>query len=54
MSAPAPSPLAGKLLDENGEPLYACGASKGARRYQYYISPEQSSKRGRFELEIFV
>jgi len=34
----APSPLAGKLFDENGEPLYACGARKGARRYRYYVS----------------
>ena len=32
------SPLAGKLFDENGEPLYACGANKGARRYRYYVS----------------
>ena len=33
-----PSPLAGKLFDENDEPLYACGASKGGRRYRYYVS----------------
>src|SRR5208337_2184638 len=26
------------LFDENGEPLYACGANKGARRYRYYVS----------------
>jgi len=32
------SPLAGKLFDENGEPLYACGANKGGRRYRYYVS----------------
>jgi len=32
------SALAGKLFDENGEPLYACGANKGARRYRYYVS----------------
>jgi hypothetical protein len=30
--------LAGKLFDESGEPLYACGASKGTRRYRYYVS----------------
>ena len=44
----APSPLAGKLFDENGEPLYACGASKGARRYRYYVSRKliQSSSAG--------
>src|SRR5579862_3419200 len=27
------SPLAGKLFDEHGEPLYVQGATKGARRY---------------------
>ena len=32
------SPLAGKLFDETGEPLYACGANEGARRYRYYVS----------------
>jgi site-specific DNA recombinase len=30
--------LAGKLLDENGEPLYSCGAKKGGRRYRYFVS----------------
>ena len=35
---PVSSPLAGNLFDENGEPLYACGANKGARRYRYYVS----------------
>ena len=32
-----PSPLAGKLFDENGEPLYVQGAVKGARHYRYYV-----------------
>ena len=32
------SPLTGKLLDENGEPLYVQGAVKGAHRYRYYVS----------------
>ena len=32
------SPLAGKLFDESGEPLYACGANKRTRRYRYYVS----------------
>jgi site-specific DNA recombinase len=32
------SPLAGKLFDENGEPLYIQGAAKGQRRYRYYVS----------------
>jgi len=35
--APA-SLLAGKLSDENGQPLYAQGAAKGDRRYRYYVS----------------
>ena len=33
-----PSPLAGKLFDENAEPLYVSGATKGQRRYRYYVS----------------
>ena len=33
-----PSLLMGKLFDENGEPLYACGAKKGDRRYRYFVS----------------
>ncbi len=32
------SPLAGKLFDESGEPLYVQGAAKGQRRYRYYVS----------------
>ena len=32
------SPLAGKLFEESGEPLYACGANKSTRRYRYYVS----------------
>ncbi len=32
------SPLAGKLYDENGGPLYVQGAAKGQRRYRYYVS----------------
>jgi site-specific DNA recombinase len=32
------SPLAGKLFDEQGEPLYIQGAVKGQRRYRYYVS----------------
>ncbi len=32
------SPLAGKLFDEGGEPLYAQGAAKAGRRYRYYVS----------------
>ena len=33
-----PSPLAGKVFDEKGEPLYTQGAAKAGRRYRYYIS----------------
>jgi site-specific DNA recombinase len=32
------SPLAGKMFDEKGQPLYACGANKSGRRYRYYVS----------------
>ena len=32
------SPLAGKLFDERGEPLYVQGAAKNGRRYRYYVS----------------
>jgi site-specific DNA recombinase len=33
-----PKSLAGKLFDENGEPLYVQGAARGERRYRYYVS----------------
>ena len=32
------SPLAGKLFDAGGQPLYVQGAAKGRRRYRYYVS----------------
>ena len=32
------SPLAGKLFDADGKPLYVQGATKGRRRYRYYVS----------------
>jgi site-specific DNA recombinase len=32
------SPLAGKIFDAGGEPLYAQGAAKAGRRYRYYVS----------------
>jgi site-specific DNA recombinase len=32
------SPLAGKIFDADGQPLYVQGASKGQRRYRYYVS----------------
>ena len=34
----SPSPLAGKVFDETGEPLYAQSAVKGGRWYRYYVS----------------
>jgi len=38
MTAATRSPLAGKLFDANGEPLYVQGAIKGQQRYRYYVS----------------
>ena len=32
------SPLAGKLFDADGQPLYVQGATKASRRYRYYVS----------------
>ena len=32
------SPLAGKIFDAGGQPLYMQGAAKGRRRYRYYVS----------------
>jgi site-specific DNA recombinase len=32
------SPLAGKVMDEAGQPLYAQGAATGGRRYRYFVS----------------
>lgn len=32
------SPLAGKLFDADGQSLYVQGATKGNRRYRYYVS----------------
>ena len=32
------SPLAGKIVDARGEPLYVQGAAKAGRRYRYYVS----------------
>ena len=33
-----PSPLTGKLFDENGEHLYVTYTSKGPSRYRYYLT----------------
>jgi site-specific DNA recombinase len=32
------SPLAGKIFDADGEPIYAQGAAKAGRQYRYYVS----------------
>jgi len=58
------SPLAGKLFDANGEPLYVQGAVKGQRRYRYYVSkrlvrgesqePEQQWRLSAAEIERAV
>ena len=37
-SGPTPSPLMGKLFDENGEGLTPSHAAKGDWRYRYYVS----------------
>ena len=34
----SPSPLAGKVFDETGEPLYVQASVKDRRRYRYYVS----------------
>ncbi len=41
-----PSPLAGKVFDVDGHPLIASHASKGSRRYRYYISRPQDPGHG--------
>ena len=33
-----PGPLAGKIFDETGDPLYAQGAVRRGKRYRYYVS----------------
>jgi len=35
------SPLAGRLFDDGGEPLYVQGAAKGHRRYRYYVAKKR-------------
>ncbi len=41
--------LSGKLFDENGEPLYSCGAKKGDRRYRYFVSRKLVREPGKKE-----
>ena len=39
-NAANPSPLAGKVFDENGAPLTPSHANKNGRRYRYYVSKD--------------
>ena len=48
-SAGAPSPLAGRVLDESGEPLVATHACKGSVRYRYYVSHALQQQVGQAE-----
>jgi hypothetical protein len=53
-NAANPSPLAGKVFDENGAPLTPCHASKAGRRYRYYVSKDSQIRLAAFELEHAV
>jgi site-specific DNA recombinase len=44
--------LTGKLFDENGQPLYSCGAKKGDRRYRYFVSRNLVREPGQSEGNI--
>lgn len=46
-----PSPLAGKLFDEGGEPLTPSHAVKGGKRYRYYVSRRLDSGTAAEELQ---
>lgn len=50
-NAANPSPLAGKVFDESGRPLYAQHARKGQRRYRYYVSQDEQVRLPAHELE---
>lgn len=56
--ADTPSPLAGKVVDANGAGLIASHATKGMRRYRYYISrpdvPGPATRVPAVELEAAV
>ncbi|MEO0881400.1 MAG: recombinase family protein [Pseudomonadota bacterium] len=45
-NAKSRSPLAGKLVDQAGEPLTPSHASKSGRRYRYYVSKHLINKSG--------
>lgn len=45
-NAANPSPLAGKLFDENGEPLVPSHSNKNGRRYRYYVSRHHCAESG--------
>lgn len=44
--AKAPSLLAGKLIDETGQAMIATHATKGSRRYRYYVSDTLHHREG--------
>ena len=46
-----PSPLAGRVFDENGAPLTPSHARKSGRRYRYYVSKDLKIRLSALELE---
>ena len=48
-AAAHPSPLAGKLFDETGDRLTPTHATKGGKRYRYYVSRRLVSGEGEKE-----
>ncbi len=50
-NAANPSPLAGKVFDENGRSFYAHHAQKGQRRYRYYVSADDELRLPAIQLE---
>ncbi|MEO1661293.1 MAG: recombinase family protein [Pseudomonadota bacterium] len=53
-NAANPSPLAGKVFDENGSPLTPSHANKAGRRYRYYVSKDGQVRLAASELEHAV
>ena len=50
-NAANPSPLAGKVFDEDGRSFYAHHSRKGQRRYRYYVSGDDQLRLPASELE---
>ncbi|WP_018147822.1 recombinase family protein [Henriciella marina] len=53
-NAASPSPLAGKVFDDQGRSFYAHHARKGQRRYRYYVSSDDQVRLPASELEQVV